>query len=198
MDLRSHFNWRVPRHSRWAAPTLILVHGGNFMVQTLVCTSLIATQSQTSSITNFVVYRRNGPGNVVVGDVIALHYPKDSGKWFSMWKCKPQLAPCPGAPSSADGMSNDVSWYSCNGEAFKIYARNKKLGDAIVAHDDVKLYYLGEGKMLNVWNNNCDGVVNPSRPPPSNSYTYLDTLEICIAWPPAACVDLNLSCWDID
>ena len=136
----------------------------------------------TDPITNFVVYRRNGPGKVVVGDVIALHYPKDSGKWFSMLACKPHLSACPGVPSSADGMSSEESWFMCSGEAFKIYARNKTLGDVIVANDDVKLYYLGEGKMVNIWGTpSCNNPVNPPRPPPSNSYNYDDTLEIYIA-----------------
>eukprot|EP00731_Ephydatia_muelleri_P009988 Em0005g574a len=139
-------------------------------------------QFNTDPITNFFVYRRNGPGNVVVGDVIALYFPKESGKWFSMLGCKPHLSACPGAPSSADGMSTEESWYMCSGEVFKIYARNKKLGEAIVANDDVKLYYLGEGKMVGIWGTpSCDSAINPPRPPASNTYTYYDTLEVYIA-----------------
>ena len=63
-----------------------------------------------------------------------------------------------------------------------MHARNKKLGEAIVANDDVKLYYLGEGRMVSIWGNPyCDGTLNPPRPPASNSYTYYDTLEVYIA-----------------
>ena len=132
--------------------------------------------------TNFVVYRKNGPGTVVVGDVIALYHYKISGRWFSMLGCKGKLSTCPGSPSAANGMATDNLWYQCLGEAFKIYAKDKKLGDAIVANDDIQLYYLGEGHTVNAWSDvSCFDNADPTRPPRSTAYHPSITMEIWIA-----------------
>ena len=136
----------------------------------------------TNPSANFVVYRRKGPGNVVVGDVIALHFPKESGKWFSMLGCKGHLSACPGAPSTDNGMSTEDSWDDCNGEVFRIYARNRKLGEAIVANDNIKLYYLRQSTMVNIMGiASCDDTDKPTLPPANNDYSYKDTLMLYIA-----------------
>ena len=137
----------------------------------------------TDPTTNFEVYRKEGPGNVVVGDVIALHFPKESGKWFSMLGCKGHPSACPGAPSTDNGMSTEESWYKCNNEVFKIYARNRKLGDVIRAHDNVMLYYLAEAKIIDIDSStaSCSNDATTSIPPANDSYIFSNTLELYIA-----------------
>ena len=57
----------------------------------------------------------------------------------------------------------------------QIYAKDKKLGAVIENHDHINLFYLGEGRMVNLSTvfglGICDGTINPPRHPLTTSYT---------------------------
>ena len=121
----------------------------------------------------FKIYRMRGLGKVRAGDVIAINYPRERGRWFgcSGKYCHGRAA-CPGKPTSAYGMQSEERWYQCFGEVFKIYAKGRALGAPIYANDDVMLFYVQSkhwvglvGKYAN--RRTCPGTV---RPPPSSRY----------------------------
>ena len=93
----------------------------------------------------FEIYRRNGPGVVRSGDVIALHFPHERGKWLQCFKVhKCTKAPCPGQPTMRHGFQNAASWRSCWGEVYRIFAKGKKIGAPIKPMDDVSLLLPGK------------------------------------------------------
>ena len=119
----------------------------------------------------FKIYRKRGSGNVRVGDLIAISYPRESGKWFG---CAGRLcgkADCPGH-SCKSGFSLPIKWSQCWGEVFQIYARGKPLGSRINSHDHIMLYYVRGRNWVGLVGRNPDKRTCPGkiRPPPSTKY----------------------------
>ena len=120
----------------------------------------------------FQIYRAAGPGNVRVGDVVGLYMPRRS-QWFSLATGTGHLAPCPGTPTSLYGFANSDNWYLCWGEVFKIYAREKDIGDIVQDHDDITLYYIQRQLWVGLAEGNnpdLDRCPGSTRPPPSERY----------------------------
>ena len=114
----------------------------------------------------FQIYRRNGPGQVLVGDVVAFHYFHQIGYWFSLYECNGRALPCPGIPTVANGMSSSSAWTSCWGEVFVIYAKDKAIGDVVTSNDNVFLYHPGYDQYVSFVGSNptcapCPGAVRP-------------------------------------
>ena len=131
----------------------------------------------------YEIYRKDGLGSVVVGDVIGL-YKRHAKHWYSLYGGSAHGATCPGTPTTANGFENDEKWFNCPGEVFKIYARGKSENDEIEEHDDIFLFYVNENKWVtvNVPGNaaalhTCPGTV---RPPPATKYDVCwgEVLEI--------------------
>ena len=117
----------------------------------------------------FRIYRFSGPGQVRAGEVIAINYPREAGRWFGCAGTYCGKASCPGTPTFAYGMQTHEKWFQCWGEVFKIYARGKALGAPLYSHDDIMLYYLQQGKWVALVGTypdkrTCPGTIRP--PPP--------------------------------
>ena len=120
----------------------------------------------------FQIYRAAGPGAVQVGDLVGLHYPHQPGHWLGCAGNQCGKATCPGSPTTAYGFSSDERWFTCYGEVFRIYAKEKNVGDTINAGDLIMLYYLngvlwvsqGTGSTIKA---SCPGT---SRPPPFTKF----------------------------
>ena len=119
----------------------------------------------------FQIYRRRGPGLICVGNVVGLHYPRQKGNWFSMYKGQGHKARCPGQPTIAHGFQTKLRWFLCLGEVFKIYARGKPNGTPITDHDDIMLCYIRAKKWVGFFDppdfRTCPGTILP---PPPNRY----------------------------
>ena len=87
----------------------------------------------------FEIYRRGGRRDVLSGDTVALHYPRENGKWLSCLNLNCVKGTCPGTPDPDIGFSSTKKWNGCNGEVFRIYARKKIIGTPINSDDDVAL-----------------------------------------------------------
>jgi len=119
----------------------------------------------------FQIWRAVGSGSIEVGDVVGLYYPRQS-KWFSTSSGEGTVQPCPGTPTYTHGFANDKLWFSCLGEAFKIYARGKSLGATIKDHDDILLYNIHDRKWVSLGMNSVSIETCPgsTRPPPPERY----------------------------
>ena len=95
--------------------------------------------------TTFQIYRMHGEGDVMVGEAVALYYPKDK-KWMMSSGLHLVKDTCPGEPSEEHGMEDDEKWYACPESVFKIYAKGKSVGDDILRGDDITLYHLNDKK----------------------------------------------------
>ena len=118
----------------------------------------------------FRIFRFSGPGRVRAGEVVAIYYPRETGRWFGCAGINCGKATCPGTPTLAYGMQNRDKWFQCWGEVFKIYARGRPLGATIYSHDDIMLFYLQQRKWVGLVGaytdkRTCPGTVRP--PPPS-------------------------------
>ena len=122
----------------------------------------------------FQIYRANGLGQVRVGDLVGLYYPREGGRWFGCGGSSCAKATCPGYPTTTYGFANQESWFRCWGEVFKIYARGKALGSVINSDDDIVLYYLQENLWVAQGNDRFETMKYPClgtyRPPPLAHY----------------------------
>ena len=120
----------------------------------------------------FQVYRASGPGQIHVGDLVGLHYPRGSIKWLGCRGVNCTKDTCPGQPTTAHGFASHEHWYRCWGEVFKIYSKNKSDGTIINDGDDIMLYYLHD----ELWVAQDDGDTQKSpcagttRPPPLSKF----------------------------
>ena len=124
----------------------------------------------------FQIYRQDGTGNILVGDVIGIHYPREHGQWFSMYEGKGHKNECPGAPNLNTGFSSPNKWSDCWGETYRIYARGqdgnvKPALQPIQEHDIIMLCLSKEHKFVSFSDvfglNTCP---MGSVPPPANKY----------------------------
>ena len=120
----------------------------------------------------FQIYHTSGPGDVLVGDLVGIYYPREQGWWFSMAGGRGHKANCPGLPNSEHGFANELLWYRCCGEVFLIYARGKAIGTPILEHDDITLLFLQPQQWVSFVNDvpdsrTCSGT---DYPPPPNKY----------------------------
>lgn len=159
-------------------------NGGEENCIKATCPGLYLTTPSVSACSggSFQVYRKNGPGQIHVDDVVAFHYPRQSGSWLSLFNCVGHLNPCPGAPTVLYGMSSDDTWSRCWGEVFKIYAKDKAVGQVITSNDDVFLYYPGGDTYFSFGgaNPSCTGCPGTVRPPDAAKYNscWGENLEI--------------------
>ena len=121
----------------------------------------------------FKIYRRNDRGRVRVGDLIAISYPHETGKWFG---CPGRLcckADCPGhSCNSKSGFSAPHKWKQCWGEVFKLYARGKRVGSYIYSNDHVMLYYVRGRNWIGLVGRYPDhhSCLGKRLPPPNHKY----------------------------
>ena len=124
----------------------------------------------------FQIYRQKGPGNVVVGDVVGLHYPQEHGQWLSLAEGYGYKKSCPGHPNLSSGFATHYTWFQCWGEVFKIFARGydgkvKDLGEVIREHDIIMLCFINQHKFVGFFDvldlRTCPGT---TLPPPANVY----------------------------
>ena len=121
----------------------------------------------------FQIYRLFGPGDVTVGDVIGIHYPAEPGNWLGCAGSLCGKANCPGQPSLDHGFQDFERLFRCWGEAYRIYAKGKNVGDKICANDDVTIFYIYGQNWIGLAEGNnpdhdpCPGSV---RPPPDVVY----------------------------
>ena len=125
----------------------------------------------THPVTGFQIYRMNGKGNVRVGEVVAIYYPKEK-KWMKCSGTYCRKDTCPGRPSQGRGMENYEKWIGCSESAFKIYARGRKEGEDIRSRDDISLYHIRDRRWLSaegyyIQERTCFGT---TRPPSSRTY----------------------------
>ena len=123
----------------------------------------------------FQLYRQGGPGTIIVGDRVGVHFPHQSVAWLgcagSTHQCG--LGSCPGVPTSTYGFKDSSSWNGCWGESFHIYAMGKSVGNPIIEGDIVMLYYTNGKKWValnpggNIGLSPCPG---SGRPPPLSRY----------------------------
>ena len=125
----------------------------------------------------FQIYRQLGNGDVLVGDVIGLHYPQERGQWFSMFGGHGHKEACPGLPNLSTGFANKYKWIQCWGEVFKIFARGydgkvKSYGEVIKEHDIIMLCYISQNKFVGFHDvPNLQTCPNgPVFPPPAHKY----------------------------
>lgn len=115
--------------------------------------------------TTFQIYRMHGEGDVMVGEVVALYYPKDK-KWMMSSGLHLVKDTCPGEPSEEHGMEDDEKWFACSESVFKIYAKGKNVGDDIYRGDDISLYIIRDRKWFASESNyiqktSCSGTSRP-------------------------------------
>lgn len=130
----------------------------------------------------FQILRHRGRGFMRNGDFVGLYNLKKKS-WFGCATKNCNRFSCPGRPTYKYGFKNSEKWLRCWGEVFRIYARNKKMGELIHDHDQVGIYYLQEHKWVKMLNNNkitkstCMG---RSRPPGNSKFEscYRSTFEI--------------------
>ena len=124
----------------------------------------------------FQIYRLGGQGNVIVGDLIGLHYQRVRGQWFSLNAGKSHKSNCPGPPNLSTGFSHYNKWFDCYGDIFKIFAqgidgRVKGNDETIVEHDIIMLYAMKERKYISFSDvphlQTCPGNFFP---PPAHTY----------------------------
>ena len=120
----------------------------------------------------FEIYRASGPGEVLVGDVVGLHYPRERGRWFSMDGEIGHKDPCPGTPNNTNGFEDTEKWYQCCDEVFKIYTRGKSIGETIDESDDIMIYYLHSSAWVGHVEAapDCRTCPGDDRPPPPEKY----------------------------
>ena len=120
----------------------------------------------------FRIYRASGPGQVSVGDLVGVYYPREAGHWLG---CSGNTCPkssCPGQNTTAHGFASEEHWYTCCSEVFKIYASGKANGAAINSGDDIMLYSLDLGRWVaqdagDATTTTCAGT---TRPPPAGKF----------------------------
>ncbi len=119
----------------------------------------------------FQIYRMAGSGDVIVGDIVGIYYPKTSN-WYSLASPQALLAGCPGQPTIANGFRDHLRWFTCFGEVFKIYAYGKDVGDTIFAHDHVTLCYIHDQSWASLANavSGHEGCPGTALPPPPDRY----------------------------
>ena len=134
----------------------------------------------------FRIYRADGPGEIHVGDLVGLYYPRQGGTWIGCAGSTCAKASCPGYPSTTHGFATQDNWYRCWGEVFRIYAKNKGLGATINSDDDVAFFYIQEQLWMALGYNSmvkypCLGT---SRPPPLSNYDgcAYETFQIWKNW----------------
>ena len=124
----------------------------------------------------FKIYRFLGPGDVRVGDIVGIYYPREDGLWLGCAADDCVKANCPGTPDTQYGMSDDEKWFTCWGEVYKIYAHQKSEGDAIEDRDHVTIYYLQGNDWIGLVNDEpadhrtCPGTTREDRPPDDAKY----------------------------
>ncbi len=118
----------------------------------------------------------SGPGELVVGDLVGLFY-EEGNKWGWLGCPSTRCArfSCPGHPNMATGFSSPEKWLTCDGEVFILYARGRKLGDAVQEHDNIVLFQRSAQKWLELGDyylthSDCLGVLRPPLP---------DKYELC-------------------
>ena len=117
----------------------------------------------------FTIYRASGPGQVCVGDLIGIYYPRSPGYWMGCTGGTCPRSSCPGQPTTAHGFGSEENWYTCCSEVFKVYASGKANGDVISSGDDIMLYNLDLGRWVAqdvstcTTTTTCAGI---TRPPP--------------------------------
>lgn len=130
----------------------------------------------------FRIYRASGPGEVLVGDLVGIYFPNQSGHWFSCRDSTCGKSTCPGVPTVDHGFAIEEHWYRCYGEVFKIYARGRNMSEPIMPMDDVMLNYIQEYKWVfcssTIAKVRCPGSV---RPPPTTKYDYC-FVEVIKIW----------------
>ncbi len=118
----------------------------------------------------FEIYRAGGPGAILVGDMVGLHYPRERGNWLGCFSSKCNKATCPGSPTTYHGFQSEESWYNCRGEVYKIYSTAKSIGSIINSDDDVALYFLLGGEWVSLGREgdtvkrSCLGTARPPTP----------------------------------
>lgn len=119
----------------------------------------------------FQIYRFAGPGDVQVGDIVGIYYPKTS-KWYSLAGSQADLDACPGQPNKATGFADQFRWFRCYGEVFSIYAYGKNVGDTINDHDHVMLLYVRDQNWASLADpvSNHDGCPGTTFPPAPDRY----------------------------
>ena len=88
----------------------------------------------------FKIYRKDGAGQMKVGDYVGLFYPREN-VWFSMWGNFGHKLPCPGPPNTQFGFASRTNWGKCAGEALQIFAKGKRLGQTITDQDTIAFHY---------------------------------------------------------
>ena len=124
----------------------------------------------------FKIYHICGSGEIKAGDAVGIYYPKEQN-WFGCSEASQSnclKAGCPGQPTTLYGFASLENWFNCYGEVFAIYARGKSLGEPIMAHDHVVLYYIRGANYVRLGTHQvpadhatCPGTV---RPPPDERY----------------------------
>ena len=89
----------------------------------------------------FRIYRYRGPGRVRNGDIVALHIP-NKNLWFGCPHSICGRYSCPGKVNYNYGFKHRGNWCGCGGDIFSIYARNTRIGAAIMDNDQVGLYFI--------------------------------------------------------
>ena len=123
----------------------------------------------------FRIYRAGGPGQICVGDIVGLYYPRLAGHWLGCTGSTCQKSSCPGQPTTTYGFALEEQWYTCCSEVFKIYAYGKNISAVINSGDDIMLYNLDQGRWVaqgegSATTTTCAGT---SRPPSTA------TLDLC-------------------
>lgn len=95
-------------------------------------------EKQTCAGEIFQIYKRKGSGKIKVGDDVGLYYIH-AKKWVSAWGIDGGVASCPGAPSSKFGMNIEAD--QCGGEVFRVYAKDKSIGENVRDDDYIMLNY---------------------------------------------------------
>ena len=122
----------------------------------------------------FRIYRASGSGQVQVGNLVGVYYPRSPGYWMGCTGSTCPRSSCPGQPTTAHGFATEENWYTCCSEVFKIYASGKANGDAIDSGDDIMLYSLDLGRWVaqdsadvSTTTTTCAGT---TRPPPAAKF----------------------------
>ena len=122
----------------------------------------------------FRIYRASGPGQVCVGDVVGIYYPRSPGYWMGCTGNTCPRSSCPGQATTAHGFATQENWYTCCSEVFTIYASGKANGAVIDSGDDIMLYSLDLGRWVaqagedvSTTTTTCAGT---TRPPPAAKF----------------------------
>ena len=131
----------------------------------------------------FQIYRADGPGQIKVGDLVGIYYPREEGRWLGCAWHLCGKATCPGHPTTEHGFNSENDWLRCWGEVFKLYVNDKQIGDVINYGDNIMLYYVNGNNWVSegpigTAKRSCPGT---SLPPGHDKFDYCSH-EVFLFW----------------